>query len=280
MAANSDIRDWLREQGKTIGDKGRLKAEDIAAYEAAHPGEGPGEDDYPDAGGPESDSAASPEDRPRAARRSSRSVAGGWLSGGRKRSKARAPKARRTFPRVSLDRLIEHAWSDLAWAAGGLPPLQRMLEAQAPMAGMVLEDVIRDSAVDRALQPAARLEDKLDKAYGLIAPNLYVLLVLASAPAPNEPMSVAHKAAIMGLRHSLLVMARTGEASLEVIEKRGRDNARREADVDKFMRYLFGMPEPESETLEGRVLSDDEAMTEAARAAQDMYASAGVTPPG
>ncbi len=38
-----------------------------------------------------------------------------------------------------------------------LPPLQRTLRMQAPVAGDLLDDVVRDTIVDPLLQPLARL---------------------------------------------------------------------------------------------------------------------------
>jgi|SRR5579862_2612117 len=263
-AKSSDIRDWLREQGRAVPANGRLKAADRAAYEAAHPEAADDDAAYPaePPGGPESDSAASAEQAPRAPRAAPRSSAGGWLRGGRGKKKARPSKEKRTFPRVPVNRLIEHAYSDLAWAAQGMPPLSRLLEAQAPLAGIVLEDKVRGTAVDAVLQPAARLEDLLDAAYGMLTPPMAVLAVMATAPAPGEEPSVAHKASFLSLRHSLLVMARVGGPNLAEIEERGKANAAASADVDKFIAYLFDMPAP----------AEQEAG--AAEAAETLYASA------
>lgn len=268
MSKSSDIRDWLREQGRDVPEAGRLKSADIAAYEAAHEGEA--DTSYPDLPGEaDSDSAATQETPPRPTRASGRTAASGWLGRGRKPKARKAggqrQRERRTFPRVPVNRLIEHAWADMAWAAKGLPPMARLLQAQAPIAGVVFEDIVKDTILDRALQPAARLEDKADKAYGMLMPPLYVMAVMSTAPGPGEDPSLAHKSAFIGLRHSLLVMSRIGGPNLAELEQRAADDASREADVDRFIRFLFDMPEP--------VIPEDEA--ERAREQADiLYASA------
>lgn len=261
-ASSSDIRDWLREQGRDMPANGRLRKADREAYDRAHPEPDDGGLSYPE-GGPESDSAGSAEQAPRTARASTRSAARGWLGGRRGAKGGRGPREKRTFPRVPITTLIEHTYSEMAWAAQGIPPLSRLLEAQAPVAGVVFEDVVRDTAIDKLLQPAARLEASLDATYGMMAPPLYLFAVLQTAPEPGAEPTLAHKAALTGLRHSLLVMARVGGDSLERVEQRGRENAARQADVDKFMRYLFGLPEPEAEP-------------DPAAQAADLYASAGI----
>lgn len=246
-ASSSDIREWLREQGRDMPANGRLKQADRDAYAAAHDGAAPPDDDvsYPgDDDEAVSDSAGTGEQAPRTTRRTARSAASGWLGGRRKAKTGKGSKTRRVFARVPLNRLIEHSWSDMAWAAQGMPPMARLLEAQAPLAGVVFEDALRDTAVDKLLQPAARLEEKLDATYGMLAPPFYVLAAMQTAPLPGHEPSVAHKAAFVGLRHSLLVMARIGGDSLEAVERRGRENQQRTADVDRFIRYLFDFPEP------------------------------------
>lgn len=250
MASSSDIREWLREQhpDRSFAANGRLKRADIDEYEAAHATASDADDDvsYPgEDGGPVSDSEPSAEQAPRTARKSARSAASGWLRGARGQKKASGPK--RKFPRVPVTQLIEHTYSEMAWAAQGIPPLSRLLEAQAPVAGVVFEDVVRDTAIDKLLQPAARLEAQLDATYGMLAPPLYVLACLQTAPAPGAEPVLAHKAALAGLRHSLLVMSRVGGSSLERVIERGKANQERAEDVEKFMRYIFGIPEPDAQ---------------------------------
>ena len=46
---------------------------------------------------------------------------------------------------------------------------------QAPVAGLIMEDIVKGTFADRALQPVARAEEKAEKGLALIAPPLCVV---------------------------------------------------------------------------------------------------------
>lgn len=78
-------------------------------------------------------------------------------------------------PRVAVDRLISHAWTVLARVVAPVSmPVARVLELQAPVAGLVLEDVVKGTVVDRVLQPLARIEGGGETAFAMIGPPLLV----------------------------------------------------------------------------------------------------------
>ena len=86
-----------------------------------------------------------------------------------------APKARgtKTRPRVSLEGLIGKVWEGLATVtARANLPVSRVFEMQAPVAGMLLEDELRDTLADKFLQPAARVVDGSELAFALMGPPL------------------------------------------------------------------------------------------------------------
>lgn len=65
--------------------------------------------------------------------------------------------------------IITNVWTRMAQAASGLPPLQRILAAQAPLAGAAFESQLRGTFVDRLLlQPAARIEARSDVAAAMV----------------------------------------------------------------------------------------------------------------
>jgi len=78
-------------------------------------------------------------------------------------------------PRKTLDGLIGGAWSFVAQIMQPINlPVARVLAVQAPVAGMVLEDALKNTAVDRLLQPLAGVQIGGEIALALIGPPLLV----------------------------------------------------------------------------------------------------------
>jgi hypothetical protein len=98
------------------------------------------------------------------------------------RAKKAAPPTRvpRNRPRVSVANLITSMWTGLASAAGGFnPSVSRVLAMQAPVAGMVLEDKVRNTVADRFLQPFARGADAGNSVLALVGPPAIVAAITA-----------------------------------------------------------------------------------------------------
>jgi hypothetical protein len=202
------------------------------------------------------------------------------LRGGRDKQdkQDKQPKARRKLPRVSIAGLIEDTWSQMAWAAGPLPPLQRLLYAQAPYAGMALDDAVKGTPVDRVLQPIARAEDKAKAVGGLIMPPAALMAVLVTAPQPRqvdtpegpqviwpEP-SVQHKGALLSFRWSLMLMAEAGAMHLEEYQAKAAATEERGRAADEFMAWILGMEPPAA--VDAVPVREEE---EAVRRAQHMF---------
>jgi hypothetical protein len=87
---------------------------------------------------------------------------------------------------VPTEKLIQRGWE---FAARVLQPVNlpvaRCLDWQAPTAGALLEEAVRDTVVDRLLQPVARIEDKLEIAGALIGPPV---LIFALQLPQNQPV--------------------------------------------------------------------------------------------
>jgi hypothetical protein len=210
----AEIRAFLRDRGQDVPERGNLSAEHRATYdrlvaEDQHDGlfpvpeAGPGdyeggvtEADFPgadaleDSGGGELAAAGIEAGPGRLAgdqaeelkpERPPRPAAGG-PRGGRGR-RARRAQPRNTRTRKAADRIpagpfIERLWTELAQAARKIPPIQRVMAAQAPMVGVVLGDAARGTFADPVIQWAARGEERLEAVNGVFGPLLWTGLIL------------------------------------------------------------------------------------------------------
>lgn len=298
MATTTDIRKWAKAQGLDVGAKGPISPELAEQYEAAH-ADPDAHYTVPDGTAPDVASAAPPPpaDPGQAERTPARppkaKVPGrgsGWLARLRRPAAGgTARKPARKLPRVSLANLIEDAWGQMAWASAPMPPMQRLLQAQAPFAGIALEDALAGTVADRALQPLARAEDKAKAVGGLMFPPMALMLVMATAPQPQvvvdpdsqqetyvwpEP-STQHKGALMSLRWSLMLWSEAGAARLEEYQARAEASADRGRQADAFMAWILGGPAPEeredqaaeTDSIRAAVSAEDDAV----RRAQELF---------
>jgi hypothetical protein len=275
LTTTTDVREWARTQPDLAGqvpERGPLPKSMRDAYHAAHPvpGEvlGDGEADY-DGGVTEADFPPEPEPaatqagerKPARVRGTTRKGSGlrERLWGGQPKAKA-GPKAKKR-PRISLTSFVEDAWSDLAWLAAPLPPLQRVLYAQAPYAGVVLEDSVKGTVVDTVLQPVARAETAIRAVNGLAGPPVFVLGILTRGARvqvtgpdgqpltddegqPVTDYDTPTKLMFMGLRYCLLQMTKVTAAQLSAVQERAEDRLERGRAVDEMIAWIFGMPAP------------------------------------
>lgn len=300
MATTTDIREWAKGQGISVRTKGPLPDDVRAQYDAAHAdpdalyvlpdgtADGDGQADVATAAPPPP--PADPKQAERTPARPPKAPAarpGGLLARirgagtGTTSARGRARPAAKKFPRVSLANLIEDAWGQFAWAAAPMPPMQRLLQAQAPFAGLALEDALAGTVADRVLQPIARAEDKAKAVGGIMFPPMALMLAMATAPAPvvvegtdppqymfPEP-TAQHKAALMTLRWSLMLWSEAGAARLDEYKARAEANAERGAQADRFMAWILGYEDqaPGADADAAAVSAEDEAV----RRAQEMF---------
>ena len=286
----TDVREWARAKGIDIGAHGRIPKAIADQYNSevlAETGT-PEEEDFPgpgdayDGGVTAADFPPEPPPEPPGhpaeikPRRIRPAKTGGVLARLRKPKTGKPARPARKLPRVSLAGLIEDAWSQMAWAAAPIPPMQRLLYAQAPFAGVALEDALRGTIADRMLQPVARAEEKAKAVGGLVMPPVALLAVLATAPAPTEirnedgstvlafpEPTLAHKTALVNLRWSLCIMAETGHIHLEEYKAKAEAAQARGRQADEFMAWILGAELPE----EPPVREEEEAV----RRAQAMF---------
>ena len=248
---DAEARAILREHGKEppargkLGDHWHAEAESLR-QDGPPPGDydaGVTEADFP---GPELDGEViappPPERRPRRPVKAKTS----WrqkLSGARAKPAAKA--AKKKHPRVSLVDLISDVWAGLAGAATRVdPPLGRCLMVQSGVAGLLLEDVVKGTAVDAALQPLARAEDKAKKAAALLMPPA-IVLALERAQALPETRRKGQEAILLPMLHQSLVMLVrvTGDKADQLAERAVTDGPV-QAEADRLMAIILGITPP------------------------------------
>jgi hypothetical protein len=198
----AEMRRVLTSHDVPVPERGKLGKEHVAAYERiiADDGDYSGgvtASDFPeDDDGEDDDGGHGPdmaEQKPRgAARPAAERARNLWRRGGAKpKARPRRPRKRAiSHPRVPTAPVIERVWAELAFMARSIPPLQRVLSAQAPMAGVILEDAARETFIERPLQAAARMEDKLEAANAMIGPPFWTAMVMFFGSFDREPLVV------------------------------------------------------------------------------------------
>jgi hypothetical protein len=266
---DAEARAILREHGEeppkrgTLGTSWRERAEELTARGPGLNGEEPGDDygqgvtaaDFEDvstaADPPDTSAAAAAaeqlEQPPRRSRRPRKSLADRVRdvgSPGRGKPKG---KAKKHHPRVRVDRLISRGWDLLGGLAGQIdPPLGRCLQMQSPVAGLILEDVVKGTFADRALQPIARAEDKAEKVAALVGPPLFVAGLEAAQRLP-EVQRKAREAILWPLLVESIVLSErvAGAYADEVIARAEQDGPARER-ATRLAGMIFAVPAEES----------------------------------
>lgn len=279
MAETTDVREWLKAQspevlgGHTVPTKGRIPGHLQELYDVAHPGgreipmtlhqaEDQHEADY-DLGVSEADFITAddvpdttPERAPRRIKAARREQARGlrerfWGGTGTKTAR---PKKK--HPRVSLKGFAEDMFLDLAWTFQGLPPMEKILYLQAPLAGQVVEDTCKGTVADTLLQPVARIDRQFKALEALTAP-VWVAAIMARGEkepvfdADGQQVGVDYTAStklMFGmLRHALLSMTRVAEVDFEQLKQKAEDLKGQSGQIDAMIGWLFEVPEPTPE---------------------------------
>ena len=269
MAEVAEIRAWLRDNDYEPPAKGRIPGEMMTAYTDAHPAGGEalfaGLDAAPayDGGITADDFAAEPgeplppaaqERKPRRVKTPARTQARGlreriWGGGGTGK-----PKPKKTaVPRISLKNFAEDAFLDLAWTFQGLPPVEKILYLQAPLAGQVVEDTVKGTAVDLVLQPVARIDRQFKAIEALTAPLWVAGIMLAgereavtrdpeSGEVSGGDYTARTKLMFGGLRHALLSMSRVTDLRFEELRAKSTELKAASGEIDAMMEWLFEVP--------------------------------------
>lgn len=287
MATASEIRAWAKTQGMQVEGRGNVPTNIRDAYDAAHPHPNGTTDtsgpDYPDdefetafVDPPDDeafDESVMAEEKPRRPKGSGRTRSSATSPGTRKfwqrgqKSGAGSSKAKKR-PRVSTEDMLGGAWRLMAKVATPLPPLNRTLRIQAPVAGMLLEDVVKDTAADTFLQPLARLAGQGKVVSALLGPPVIVTALMmhvqqrASMDPPQEPHPFFISAGTEALRSSLMTWAELTEGKILIAAKREADlEARFGQSVDELIAFLLAPPvDPRDQAA---VMAEEEAIRRA-----------------
>lgn len=174
---SDNIREWARDQGHDIGDKGPISRTVREAFQArdTEGGRLPS-DDEPSPG--TSDVAPptpeAPPKQPTVADRAKDTIAKGRTRrGARGTAKPKVRKA--AGPRASVESILTGIYGAFAAGIGKInPPVGMIMGVQAPVAGMLLEDSVKGTAIDRLLQPFAKNADRARVGKALFGPVIVV----------------------------------------------------------------------------------------------------------
>ena len=257
MSESQDIRVWARDHGYTVSDRGRLPGEVVEAYGARDDDE----DEAPElmVAAPEAEARDIPQppeppaERPPVQPPQARS---GRLFQRKPSPPAKKGQKRPAHPRVSTETLLSSLYGIAAmglarWGQQGQGlPVARMMDMQAPVFGLVADDLIRGTLADKFLQPLARAGQKGEIAVGLAGPPLLVGLMTAR-PAlfpVLRPM----------LKMSMMTWMEIAEPKMRQVQKRAETWSEKfgDVDLDAMIDALWaGLPEagPESPQEEEHV---------------------------
>ena len=254
---DDEARAILREHGKEPSRRGKLAKHwhEEAEQLRQGPPNGAG-DDYDLGAGPEDFTEASlPPDEPDSPieERKPGPVAGTRpglrqrLSQGRTRAKAgsraKSGKGKTRHVRIPVDRLCEHAWDGLARLTAGIDvPVSRCLSFQAPVAGLVLEDTIKGTFVDKALQPVARAEEKGRKVIALVGPPLIVAALEAAQGLPEDQRKIREAFLVPMLRESMVLWVQIAGDKVEEKAARDAELGPVQEQVDNLLAMIFAPP--------------------------------------
>lgn len=263
MATSTEVRTWARGNGETLTDRGRIPARIVQGWNDAHaddpymaedrravPGAVP---DYPDddfesafavmpadpGTDPHGDEAMT-EKQPRRPAKKAAATRAGWF--GRRKH---GPKKR--LPRVSTDGIWGAVWRGVAGIATPLPPLQRTLRIQAPVAGVIIDGIVKDTVIDPLLQPLARLAGAGKAASALVGPPVFVTAITVygqSCAARGElPNPIVWQGLDEGLTQSLAAWFEVAGPEFEKALQREKDFEERHGKTIQAMKeFLFSPP--------------------------------------
>jgi hypothetical protein len=158
--------------------------------------------------------------------------------------------------------VIETIWTRVAMSAGGIPPVQRILAAQAPMSGIVLEQQLRGTLADRMiLQPAARVEAQAEAVTALFGVPVLTAWVafrgryqLAEGPDGKmypvitpDGMPVwtpGTEATVTALKYCLMSWLAVTERHGDEIIAQAEATVRKGKDADDIIRWIFSPASP------------------------------------
>lgn len=267
LISDDEIREWARTTGRPTGQRGRVpnalrkEYETIAGELAGPPAAAPA--DVP-AGGAESHAEtpepARAEQRPRKVQPKRGQGAGARLRAllgaappAKSGSRARAAKPKADAPpRQPITEIVASGWDRVGrWVAKVNAPVGRCLSWQADYAGMVAEEVIPNTPVDRVLQVAQRARGKYAAAGAVVATPIIVYLLeqpgnqpVDETGAPSAAGMAKHELLMEGLEDCLRLQLKYlgGEGRAEKLAQQQADRAAAQEEVDRILALFFSEP--------------------------------------
>lgn len=180
-------------------------------------------------------------------------------------ARSKTGSRKKAAKRVSTETFLGSLWRAGAKLATPLPPLQRTLRVQAPVAGMLLEDAVRGTAADAVLQPFARFAEGGKTVTALLGPPAFVTAIMVEqqrAAAENrDPNPLFMAVALEGLRGSLMTWCEVAGPKFEVaMRKEMQFEEQYGKSVDEMMEWLFSPPVLRTEDA---IRSEEEAIRRA-----------------
>jgi hypothetical protein len=276
MATATEVRAWAVAEGNATS-RGKLRADVITDWNTTHPNDpyetGAARDgftgnapDYPDAdfdsnfpdADPLGDTGETPPRRPGGKKPSAKGFRNPFS-----RAKAKPGAKKKAPPRVSTEDVWGALWRGGAKLLTPLPPLQRTLRMQAPVAGMLMDDVTKATIIDPLLQPIARLVDQGKTVQALAGPPVFVTAIMlhqqqrASMDPPQEPNPLFMAVAVEGLRSSLMAWMDVAGPKFDLaMEREAEFESKYGSKVDDVIAMIFAAPpmnEEESEAEEAAI---------------------------
>ena len=271
----ADIRAVLREHGHeppARGQLGRAWLDIYAEIQAGQNGQpAPSDDDGVTVAGPLPGDAEPDTDGPPAERRPRKPPATRKpLSERLRAARGGKPKRKVKHPRVPVDRVVGVVWEALGRMFTPLsPPTGRCLQLQAPVAGLILEDVVKGTVADRVLQPLARAEEKGKKVLAVAAPPMLVLALEQAQGLPDAQRLAREAFLVPMLLESLLLWDDVAGEKIEAQIQRDAERGPARERAEKIMAMIFAPPTAGAASP----APEDEAAT---RAQADAMAGAGI----
>jgi len=159
-------------------------------------------------------------------------------------------KGKPRHPRVPVDRLIGRAWEIMGGLAARVdPPMGAVLTMQSPVAGLILEDVVKGTAADRVLQPLARAEERAEKVLALAAPPMIVAALEHAATLPEDQARLRQAILLPMLEESLVLWVRIAGDKVEEMARREVETGPAREKARELIAMIFPQPAPQPETV-------------------------------
>lgn len=222
----TDIRKWLMNNKPELGvqSKGKISKAAIEIYREEHDEVIDGE--FTDEVAPDTGEVAPVPAKKRK-----------WFE----KAAPRADRVKTVHKRESLDTILSGAYSMAAYLFRNpvTLPVGRVMEMQAPAAGMVLDEAFKGSFADKMLQPLARSGKRGEALWAVVGPPVLVGAITAKP----ELYGVLKPLLVESMKSWVIVagpkMKKAAEREAKLMEELGPEYG---ANIDEMVDFLFAPP--------------------------------------